>query len=470
MQIKKYEAPTMQEALDTIKRELGPEAIILQTKKHKKGFGLMGGASVEVTAAISDRALQKKSFVEKVIPENQRREYASLSASAQAEVLNDTVDYYQDRQKAKRDKIQVPEPRATQARYAEIDSHEVVASPGGGASIQARAHVSRAAPVPAQTPSQAQGGSSSTGGASHSLSLEVQQLKRMIEEMKTAQEESGSLNQGFATQLSSTPALLDAFEHLILSGVDKRFALGLVKKAGFELGDTESNNPDLVMDQIAYEVMASLDTYHPLANLAPGTRGDQGPMLIALVGPTGVGKTTTLAKIASDAILKKNLRVGLINLDAYKIAAFDQLATYAKILNAPFRSVHTEEELKAALGDFQPLDLVLIDTTGRSQKDVQSLKEMNHLLRTVGKPIQAHLCVSASTRDLEIYDIASKFSVFKPNALVMTKLDESAIFGSIYNASLKSKLPLSYFTVGQRVPEDLEEATRERVAALVMDL
>ncbi len=459
MQIKKYEAPTMQEALDTIKRELGPEAIILQTKKHKKGFGLMGGASVEVTAAISDRALQKKSFVEKVMPEDQRRGYASMPASAQAAVLNETVDYYQTRQQERRarDKIQVPEARSTSARYAEIDSHEV------------EKMVSRPAPRAPQAAPAAQPQTTQTAIPAQ-LSAEVQQLKRMIEEMKTAQEESGSLNQGFATQLSSTPALLDAFEHLILSGVDKRFALGLVKKAGFELGETEANNPDLVMDQIAYEVMASLDTLHPLENLQPGTRGDQGPMLVALVGPTGVGKTTTVAKIASDAILKRNLRVGLINLDAYKIAAFDQLATYAKILNAPFRSVHNEEELKAALGDFQPLDLVLIDTTGRSQKDLQSLKEMNHLLRSTGKPVQSHLCVSAMTRDLEIYDIASKFSVFKPNALVMTKLDESAIFGSIYNASVKAKLPLSYFTVGQRVPEDLEEATRERVAALVMDL
>lgn len=462
MQIKKYEAPTMQEALDTIKRELGPEAIILQTKKHKKGFGLMGGASVEVTAAISDRALQKKSFVEKVMPENQRRDYSTLPASAQAEVLNETVDYYQTRQQERRarDKIQVPETRLSKARYAEIDSHEIVST----------SSTKTAAPAPQSGVSSSVTRAAQSAPSSVQLSQEVQQLKRMIEEMKTAQEESGSLNQGFATQLSSTPALLDAFEHLILSGIDKRFALGLVKKAGFELGETESNNPDLVMDQIAYEVMASLDTLHPLENLQPGTRGEAGPMLIALVGPTGVGKTTTVAKIASDAILKKNLRVGLINLDAYKIAAFDQLATYAKILNAPFRSVHTEEELKAALGDFQPLDLVLIDTTGRSQKDVQSLKEMNHLLRSVGRPIQTQLCVSAMTRDLEIYDIASKFSLFKPNALVMTKLDESAIFGSIYNASVKSKLPLSYFTVGQRVPEDLEEATRERVAALVMDL
>jgi flagellar biosynthesis GTPase FlhF len=302
------------------------------------------------------------------------------------------------------------------------------------------------------------------------LEDEVRHLKRMIEELKIAQDDAGASGTTFASQLQDNPALMDAFEHLLMNGIDKRFALGLVKKAGFELGPQESRNPDAVLDQVTYEVMSALDTLNPFENLEPGTRGEAGPFCLALVGPTGVGKTTTLAKIASLAVLKKNLRVGLINLDAYKIAAVDQLQTYAKILNIPFRSAGNFEELQAAVADFRSLDLVLIDTTGRSQRDESSLKEMSELVRSLDLPVQVHLCVASPTRDLELYDIANRFSVFTPTGLTVTKLDESSLFGSIFNVANRAKLPLSFFTTGQRVPEDLENASRERVAALIMDL
>jgi flagellar biosynthesis protein FlhF len=192
-------------------------------------------------------------------------------------------------------------------------------------------------------------------------------------------------------------------------------------------------------------------------------------MVIALVGPTGVGKTTTVAKMASEALLKRNLKVGLINLDSYKVAAFDQLGTYAKILNVPFRSAASADELRAAVQDFHGLDLVLVDTTGRSQRDPASLREMQELLKSV-PTLRTQLVLAVATRDNELYDQASRFGVFRPQGVVFSKLDEATLYGSIYNVSQKTKLPLLYFTTGQRVPEDIEEATRERVAALIMEL
>lgn len=444
MQIKKFEAPTIQEALDAIKRELGPEAIILQTKRNKRGFGLLNGASFEVTAAISDRSIQKKSFAEARLPEDKRGALANLPASRQADILDKTLDRHLVRTSRS---SQTTAPTSSQ-RYIDIDP----------------------ADVPAPRASLATEGVSPKLKGSISLEEEVKHLKRMIEELKIAQEESGNASPQLASQLLGTPALMDAFESLILNGVDKRFALSLVKKAAFELGPSDSANPEAVMDQITFELMSATEVMYPLENLTPGSRGDAGPMCVALVGPTGVGKTTTLAKIASQAILSRGLRVGLINLDAYKVAAVDQLATYAKILNTPFRSVANADELRAAMADFQSLDLVLIDTTGRSQRDLSSLKEMNELLRSLSISVQSHLVVSATTRDTELYDTASRFSIFKPHAVILSKLDEATLFGSIFNISQKAKLPLSYFTTGQRVPEDLEEATRERVAALIMDL
>lgn len=448
MQIKKFEAPSIQEALDAIKRELGPEAIILQTKRNRKGFGLMGGASVEVTAAISNRSATKKAYAERLLDDEGRQTLGSLSASRQADLFEKSIERQGRAAAAKPAGIQVPK-KLTERRYADIDSHDI---PVAKAISQAPAQRPAAAlPV---TP----------------LEDEVTHLKRMIEELKIAQDDAGSSASGFASQLHDNPALLDAFEHLLMNGVDKRYALGLVKKSGFELGAQDAKNPDAVLDQVTYEVMSAIDTLNPFENLVPGTRGAAGPFCMALVGPTGVGKTTTLAKLASVAVLKKNLRVGLINLDVYKVAAFDQLQTYAKILNVPFRSAGNHEEFHSALADFRSLDLVLIDTTGRSQRDEASLREMSELVRSLDVPVQVHLCAASSTRDLELYDIANRFSVFKPTALTITKLDESSLFGAIFNVSQRSKLPLSFFTTGQRVPEDLEEGTRERVAALIMDL
>ncbi|MBC7387157.1 MAG: flagellar biosynthesis protein FlhF [Cryobacterium sp.] len=457
MQIKKFEAPSIQEALDAIKRELGPEAIILQTKKNRKGFGLMGGASVEVTAAISDRSATKRAYSESRLCEDDREMIRGLSASKQADILEKAVQRAEGRQ-AKTGGIQVPK-KITERRYADIDAQEMPAHPP----LKQRA-------VATNSPAATHAAQSFSAPVAPALEEEVRHLKRMIEELKIAQDDAGHAGNGFASQLHDNPALMDAFEHLLMNGVDKRYALGLVKKAGFELGPQDSKNPDAVLDQVTYELMTALDTLSPLENLVPGTRGESGPFCLALVGPTGVGKTTTLAKLASLAVLKKNLRVGLVNLDVYKVAAFDQLQTYAKILNIPFRSAENADELRSALGDFRGLDLVLIDTTGRSPRDESSLKEMAALLREIDVPVQVHLCAASSTRDLELYDIANRFSVFKPTALSITKLDESNLFGAIFNVAQKAKLPLSYFTTGQRVPEDLEEGTRERVASLIMDL
>lgn len=190
---------------------------------------------------------------------------------------------------------------------------------------------------------------------------------------------------------------------------------------------------------------------------------------LALIGPTGVGKTTTVAKIASEAILRRGCKVGLINLDSYKVAAFDQLGTYSKILNVPFRSTATSEELASALRDFQGLDLVIIDTTGRSQRDPESLGEMQAMLRDI-PDLSTYMVLSVTTRDSELYDMASRFSMFHPRGLIVSKLDEATIYGAIYNLFQKVKIPLAYFTTGQRVPEDIEEATPERVAALILDI
>lgn len=491
MQVKKFEAPTIQEALDVIKRELGPEAIILQTKKNKKGFGLMSRDSVEVTAAISDRSLTKKKTVENRLPEPNREAARKLPAHRQADLYDKVMDKHLAQASVTQDRVDLKGRGAgkkiTATRYVEIDREEAApeaqvapqaasgsSGPAAGATAAGQA---RHAAARAALGSRGLEGAAGLGMTPKmTVEDEVKHLKRMVEELKSAQDDGARGAAGASEMLSrsklANPSYQEAFEQLVMNGVDRRLAFNLIKKAAFELGDLERDpqaGPEQVLDQVAGEIMESTEVHSALSGIEAGSGRT---VVLALVGPTGVGKTTTVAKLASEAILRRNLKVGLINLDSYKVAAFDQLGTYAKILNVPFRSVANADDLKVAIQDFHSLDLVIVDTTGRSQRDPESLREMQTMLQAVagGKAeVRSQLVLSATTRDAELYDIAARFSIFRPQGLIVSKLDEATIFGSIFNVSQKAKLPLLYFTTGQRVPEDIEEATRERVAALILD-
>ncbi|NDD91049.1 flagellar biosynthesis protein FlhF [bacterium] len=466
MEVKKFEAPTLQEALETVKRELGPEAIILQTKKNKRGFGLMNKASVEVTAAVSERSMVKKKATESRISTDASGRYVALSASQQADLQDEMMDKLLNRAVSDtRDSVQISaqaspqvslsKPR-TAIRYAEIDADTLPTPPAQQAARPAGASAGR--PINSYSNSRAEASSLSQSDPSD----EVRALRRMVEDLKAQQDQRGA-----STDVSvfSTPTLQEAFDQLVVNGVDKRFALALIRQASFELGAEGSKSIDAVQDQIAEEIIRGIEVASPLEGVVPGTGV---PTVMALVGPTGVGKTTTLAKIAAQAI-RRGLRVGLINLDHVKASAFDQLATFSRVLNVPFRSAQSVDDLTFAIRDFQALDLILVDTTGRSQRDPASLREIQSMLDTI-PTMKTVLVLSATTRDAELYDMAARFSLFRPQGLVFSKLDETTLYGVLYNVPQKVRLPLLYFTTGQKVPEDIEEASKDRVAALVMDL
>ncbi|MBI2605027.1 MAG: hypothetical protein HYW49_02995 [Deltaproteobacteria bacterium] len=538
MQVKKFEAPTMADALKIIKSELGPEAIILSTKNHRKGFGLLSRASVEVTAAISDKALQKKQITERIVPQAQKESFESLPASAQAEIYENFTGYVKQRRQENIQKKKGAADSAggrpiTKTPYSEI-SDEIHASTK---STQKANHGTprgvRAFPQPSAQrkntnenaalaasvrdtlarldAAEAQGATSITMGAGATaseysrngkitansdrapdaraeyarngkitsalvaaaeagtqtaipvaaLQEDVQKLKGMLEEIKSEQ------NALADTRIAETGSaeLNGEFQNLLRNGIDKKYATQLVKQVSFTLAAEDLRDADRILDALAIELMTNVKVEDPFDFEA----GPKRQQILALLGPTGVGKTTTIAKLASQAILQKNLKVGLINVDSYKVAALDQLATYAKILNVPFREASSAAELDRALSEFKPMDLILIDTSGRSQRDAESLAQMKTLL-AAAPSVKPLLIMSATTRDQELYDVVGRFRIFNPTGLVFSKLDECATYGCVYNVAVKTGLPLTYFTVGQRVPEDIELATRERLAALILDL
>ncbi|HBR33435.1 MAG TPA: flagellar biosynthesis protein FlhF [Firmicutes bacterium] len=182
------------------------------------------------------------------------------------------------------------------------------------------------------------------------------------------------------------------------------------------------------------------------------------PTLVALVGPTGVGKTTTIAKLAANFALFEGKSVGLVTIDTYRIAAVEQLKTYSEIINLPIEVVYTAADFKRALHKLANKQLILIDTAGRSQKNKQQIRELKHFFN--GRRLdETHLVISANTKLEDLLETAESFNELEINRLIFTKLDETNSLSNLIELAGKIRIPLSYVTTGQSVPEDIEVAT-----------
>jgi flagellar biosynthesis protein FlhF len=191
--------------------------------------------------------------------------------------------------------------------------------------------------------------------------------------------------------------------------------------------------------------------------------------VICLVGPTGVGKTTTLAKIAAKLKVNDGKSVELISMDSYRIAAADQLRVYSKILDCPFAELSDKNELINYISKNNNYEYILIDTAGRSARFSDQMDSLKRLLQAP-LPIEFHLVLSCTMKQRDIDETIRGFKFLSPSSLIFTKLDESWAFGEILNSSIQNKIPLSYFTTGQRVPEDIEIASKERVVERLLKL
>lgn len=189
--------------------------------------------------------------------------------------------------------------------------------------------------------------------------------------------------------------------------------------------------------------------------------------IAALLGPTGVGKTTTLAKIAAQCVLEKGISTAFITADTYRISAVEQLKTYADILGLPIAIVYSPEELKEAIQKFRQKQLILIDTAGRSQHNRRQMAELKEFLG-VNQNIEKYLVLSATTKNEDAKDILEKFSACKPDKVIFTKTDETKSLGVILNILRRREMRLSYLTNGQSVPDDIVPAEAGKLAELFL--
>ncbi|MCI8614279.1 flagellar biosynthesis protein FlhF [Parablautia intestinalis] len=185
---------------------------------------------------------------------------------------------------------------------------------------------------------------------------------------------------------------------------------------------------------------------------------EKGPKVIFFVGPTGVGKTTTIAKIASKFSVEGDKKVALLTADTYRIAAAEQLRTYANIMEVPFRVIYSTEEIEQALRDFRDYDFIMVDTAGHSPQNEAQKETMVGFIHSVDGLAEkdVFLVLSATTKYKDLLSIADSYSAMTEYNLIFTKLDETSTLGSLLNVRLHTGAPLSYVTYGQNVPEDIE--------------
>ncbi|WP_165232023.1 flagellar biosynthesis protein FlhF [Aquisphaera insulae] len=204
--------------------------------------------------------------------------------------------------------------------------------------------------------------------------------------------------------------------------------------------------------------------------VAPPIRAVRGTRrVVALVGPTGVGKTTTVAKLAADFKLVHGLSVGLVTLDTYRIAAVEQLRTYAEIIDVPLAVANDPAEMERAFDELGAVDIAFIDTAGRSPRDEVKIRELGEFMERA-RPDEVHLVLSAGAGERTLHAAAERFSRVRADRLILTKLDEAEGLGAALGLLGRSNLPVSYLTTGQAVPDDIEPADRMRLASLVLGM
>lgn len=249
-------------------------------------------------------------------------------------------------------------------------------------------------------------------------------------------------------------------QRMLSSGLSPEFVSGLAEELGaFGPESAEGRAPENCLSYLKLKLMEAVEVTGP--ELA-------GTKIWAFIGPTGVGKTTTLAKLAAHFSLRFNQKITLVTIDTYRIGALQQLKTYARILKLPLEIARGREELEEIIQKNSHQDLLLIDTAGRNPNQPGKMEELKNFL-TVDPRVENYLVLSATTKDLDLAKTVQRFSLLPIRSYIFTKIDETEEYTSLFNQLIRFKRPLSYLTNGQRVPEDIELATKGRVASLVLN-
>jgi len=404
-----YHADTMASVLGDVKHDLGRDAVILKTRSYRQGgfMGLIGGKAMwEITACAA----------------------------------SDLAGNGNDGQYVARNPLKKFDAPSAEKPFA--GKYQADPSPSGK---------TPAAVALAQMAAAAPGGQASTGR----LASEVFDLKQMIREL---------LGQGNSGGSPASGPLGVHYPGLLAQDVNPEIAQELIEGMTLDLTGRQQRDEALVRKELHQRIASRIETIDPAEHFDKDGRKCR---VIALIGPTGVGKTTTIAKLAANFKLRLGLRVGMITIDTYRVAAVDQLQTYAEIVETPLRTVLSPDELRQAVYALRGMDVVLIDTTGRSQNDLLRLSQLRSFL-DAAEADEVHVVVSAAANPKCVRGILSRFAPLGANRLLVTKLDEASTCGAVLDMARADVGPMSYVTSGQEVPDDIAPASAEDLAWKIM--
>ncbi len=423
MQTRTFQAGNMSEALQLVKAELGPDAMIISSRKERrKGlFGLFMKPVFRITAAHG--------------PKPQRRAAAFGDEPVQGDTTRDEF----------RNAMLEPLARELRELRERVDALSVAEDTAKGA-------VATSAPL--RDARDDLSAVSKTFGEEYPNS-QLQEMKKLLIDTTRTQRGEPAADQPVA----SISPLTEVSATLHEAGVGETAIRALVEK--IRTAPRQPGADPTLKERLKSAVEATVKCSGAVRLKKNSCK------IIALVGPTGVGKTTTVAKLAAAFTLGRKAKIALITIDTFRVGAVEQLKTYSRIMNIPLEVASTPKELEKAVAAHVNLDLIIIDTVGRSPRDAETIESLRTML-SISTPIEIHLCVAATTRERELNAIIESFSVLPVSRLLFTKLDESSTFGSIVNLQIERKLPLSYFTKGQRVPEDIEPAHGRKIAELIL--
>ena len=408
MQFEKFTAPTMHDAMHEVKRVLGRDAVILSTRyvTEKRWLGLRRREVVEVTAGRGVNIPSRAPSLKAPI-------HKSVSpAGPQGEYLANS--------------------RKSNSNAA---NNGQAAGDGTGKALMATPGVQTV--------------------VINSLAGEVGELKRVVNTLVTEVRSR--------TSPQVPEELFESYRQLVEAEVSDELATDIMRKI-----QQQAQRPDQLQNEnwVRERVIEHLEKLIPMSG--PIERKKKvGPHVVALIGQTGVGKTTTIAKLAANLMLREKRRVGLITLDTYRIAAIDQLRRYAELIGVHLSVVGSPDEIAAAVEAFSDCDYVLIDTAGRSPNDTLKLNELNQFLEQA-KPDEVHLVLPATSGAKSAELALEKFKNVRVDKIIFTKLDESAQVGVVIQIVRKLNIGLSYVTTGQDVPDDIEVGQARNLAKMIV--
>lgn len=449
MQVKKFEARTMKEALEMVKSQMGPDAIILSARDNNKSYGLVGEGSVEITAAVSEETLHKKKFAESRLREQDREKFQRSPARQQKELIHKMVEKHAQ-------KSQAPAP-ITKRRYIDIEDEAAAAE-------RARTMPQRAV----QAYQEPKASASQSRKNPNTPSAEVQEISALKNEIANLKQVIAQFQQMPQTFVGGHPGadyginydLSFVFEKLTTAGIAPEIAADMLTLAQETLPSLKLKNRPLVEAWVARYV---LDTTKVVSHPTQGK-------IHCFVGPAGSGKTSALIKMASQMVVREGKKVALFTTDTFKVGAADQMKIYAQILNVPFSVIRAQSDWVHLVRYLANVDCVLVDYTGLSLKNNDEIQMLKRLLPPTTLSPNIHLTLSTNVKDGDATELGRRYSVLGYKDVIFTSLDESTQHGTIYNFMKRFDIPLHSFGIGPRVPEDFEFATKERILDLLFKI